>query len=443
MLGSGSSAGSADAASEDHKDSASLLQRAAHATTGSTALIYFTVALYAGAFMSQQPTKVFWVARVTESSGDAAAAYATYASFLAVLQLIGSLYSGALVDRAGAKLVLLLSLGASALVYALTAYASSLTGLFLAGIPSVLQHAVLASRSYLTATLPNEQHATVIGRLGVSYGVGMLVGPYLGGLLAAHSLPAAALAAALLSLATCAMVLALLPEAKAVGVGAAVAAAAAAAEGAGGAVSAPAQQQQQQPPAPRAPPPATYQALLAVPGLRSALLLKGLFFAASNLFQTVVALLAVQRFRLDPSGMGIVLSIVGASSAAANLLAPPLLAPLPLRTTLTASALALAASIAALGLLPPGAALGLYLLCIPQTAAAAVFSTLQSTQMTTATPPALQGSLAAADMALRSSTSIFAPFAASLLLQHAGHFAGTAVPAAIMAGVALMALAAA
>ena len=338
MLGSGSSAGSADAASEDHKDSASLLQRAAHATTGSTALIYFTVALYAGAFMSQQPTKVFWVARVTESSGDAAAAYATYASFLAVLQLIGSLYSGALVDRAGAKLVLLLSLGASALVYALTAYASSLTGLFLAGIPSVLQHAVLASRSYLTATLPNEQHATVIGRLGVSYGVGMLVGPYLGGLLAAHSLPAAALAAALLSLATGAMVLALLPEAKAVGVGAAVAAAAAAAEGAGGAASAPAQQQQQQqqPPAPRAPPPATYQALLAVPGLRSALLLKGLFFAASNLFQTVVALLAVQRFRLDPSGMGIVLSIVGASSAAANLLAPPLLAPLPLRTTLTA-----------------------------------------------------------------------------------------------------------
>jgi OCT family organic cation transporter-like MFS transporter 18 len=439
MLGSGSSAGSADAASEDHKDSASLLQRAAHATTASTSLIYLTVALYAGAFMSQQPTKVFWVARVTESSEDAAAAYATYASFLAVLQLIGSLYSGALVDRAGAKLVLLLSLGASALVYALTAYASSLTGLFLAGIPSVLQHAVLASRSYLTATLPNEQHATVIGRLGVSYGVGMLVGPYLGGLLAAHSLPAAALAAALLSLATGALVLALLPEAKAVGVGAAVAAAAAAAEGAGGAASAPAQQP---PPAPRAPP-VTYLALLAVPGLRSALLLKGLFFAASNLFQTVVALLAVQRFRLDPSGMGIVLSIVGASSAAANLLAPPLLAPLPLRTTLTASALALAASIAALGLLPPGAALGLYLLCIPQTAAAAVFSTLQSTQMTTATPPALQGSLAAADMALRSSTSIFAPFVANLLLVHAGHFAGTAVPAAIMAGVALMAFAAA
>jgi OCT family organic cation transporter-like MFS transporter 18 len=430
---------SAPAPSEEaHK----LLQRAAHATSASTGLIYLTVALYAMAYMSQQPTKVFWVERVTERSGDAAQAYAAYASFLAVLQLVGSLVSGALVDRAGAKLVLLLSLGASALVYALTAYASSLTGLFLAGLPSVLQHAVLASRSYLTATLPHDQHATVIGRVGVSYGLGMLVGPYLGGLLAAHSLPAAALAAALLSLATGALVLALLPEAKAAGVGAGAAAAEQEEKEAGAGAAGPAALAAAPScPAPR-PPPITYLALLAVPGLQPQLLLKGAFFVASNLFQTVVALLAVQRFRLDPSGMGIVLSVVGASSAAANLVAPPLLAPLPLRTTLTASALALAASIAALGLLPPGAALGLYLLCIPQTAAAAVFSTLQSTQMTTGTPPSLQGSLAAADMALRSSTSIFAPFAAQLLLQHAGHFAGTAVPAAIMAGVAFMAYAA-
>jgi OCT family organic cation transporter-like MFS transporter 18 len=408
---------------------------AAVTSSYSTLLIYFTVSLYAVAFMSQQPTKVYWVRAVTEGSADAAATYASFTSFLALLQLLGSLFAGALVDRVGPKAVLLLSLVASVLVYGLTAHASTISTLFLAGIPSVLQHAFLASRSYLTSTLPSEQHAIVIGRMGVAYGIGMLIGPYAGGLVAAHSLATAAVAAALLSAATAAMVLVLLPEVRVGGGGGSSGSSGAA--GAAGAVAAAAGAA----PTPHSKPSFTYGALLAIPGIAPALALKGLFFLSSNLFQTIVTLLAVERFKLDPSGMGTVLSIVGASSAAANLLAPPLLAGVPLRTTLCSSALALAASIFALGLLPPSASLGLFLLCVPQTAMGAVFSTLQSTQMTTITPPALQGSLAAADMALRSGLAIFSPFLAQGLLQHAGHFASTTVPAAIMVGVALLAAA--
>ena len=380
-------------------------------------LIYFMVTLYALAFMSQQPTKLFWVKTVTESKGDAEQSYATFTSFLALLQLVGSLFSGALVDRWGAKKVMLLSLGASTLVYALTANASTLLGLFLAGLPSVLQHAMLAARSYLTATLDNSQHATALGRLAIAYGVGMVLGPYLGGLLAAQSLALAALAAAALSLATALMIWVGLPEARVED----------RAEGSGSGSGAAGATEK------RAP--ITYLALLALPGIQPALLLKTAFFLSSQLFQSVLTLLAVERFALGPEGMGTVLSLVGASSALANLL-PPLLAGVPLGTTLIASSLACAASIFAVGLLPPTATLGVYLLCVPQAMSGALFATMQSTQMTVMVPPTLQGSLSAFDMAARYTVGIFTPFFAQALLTHAGHFAASALPAAIMAGVA-------
>jgi MFS family permease len=380
-------------------------------------LIYCMVTLYALAFMSQQPTKLFWVKTVTESKGDAEQSYATFTSFLALLQLVGSLFSGALVDRWGAKKVMLLSLGASTLVYALTANASTLLGLFLAGLPSVLQHAMLAARSYLTATLDNSLHATALGRLAIAYGVGMVLGPYLGGLLAAQSLALAALAAAALSLATALMIWVGLPEARVED--------RAEGSGSGSSSSAPGATEKR----------VTYLALLALPGIQPALLLKTAFFLSSQLFQSVLTLLAVERFALGPEGMGTVLSLVGASSALANLL-PPLLAGVPLGTTLIASSLACAASIFAVGLLPPTATLGVYLLCVPQAMSGALFATMQSTQMTVMVPPTLQGSLSAFDMAARYTVGIFTPFFAQALLTHAGHFAASALPAAIMAGVA-------
>jgi predicted MFS family arabinose efflux permease len=381
-------------------------------------VVYLAITLYALAFMSQTPTKVYWVKSVTEKDGDAAASYATLQSFFALLQLGGSLVCGALVDRFGGKALLLLSLAASVLHYALTAHASSLLGLLLAAVPTVLQHAVLAGRAYLTGALDHAQHATALGRVSIAYGVGMALGPLIGGSIAsAVSLPAAAGFAAALSLATAALVWVALPDLKLAG-----AAAQAAAEG-----------------AKRAPGAAatSYSELLQIPAVQAGLLLKLCFFFSTQLFYSTFGLLAIDHWRMDASEMGVVLSLVGLVSCLAGA-AMPLLAGAPPRQVLAASSAGCAAALFALGFAPAGATV--YLLIVPQAFLATVFATIQSTQMTTSAPPHLQGSLNAADMALRSLTSIFAPFLAQQLLKSAGSFSGTLVPAALMAGVALLCL---
>jgi MFS family permease len=55
-------------------------------------------------------------------------------------------------------------------------------------IPTVLQHAVLAARTIVTARSSGQDRARLLGYLGVAYGVGFAFGPALGGLLSQVSL---------------------------------------------------------------------------------------------------------------------------------------------------------------------------------------------------------------------------------------------------------------
>ena len=179
-----------------HHHSPAALQR-------SLALIYLVIVLYAVAFMSQQPVQQFHVVNL---GGESNSSFLYLRSFFACAQFAGSLISGALVDRFGAKNALLLSFASGAASYALTAAASSLTMLFVAQVPTIFLHAMLAARAFITAYVPEEERAVALGRLIVAYGIGMVVGPALGGYLASVSLTLAALGAAALSVCSAACV---------------------------------------------------------------------------------------------------------------------------------------------------------------------------------------------------------------------------------------------
>jgi predicted MFS family arabinose efflux permease len=121
-------------------------------------LIYVNVALYALCFQMQQPAQLALVKSLVEGD-DAKQQFAWVKSVNGVAQLGGSLLSGVLIDRMGCNGVMLLSLFASVLSYGLVATATNVSHLYLAQLPTVFQHAVLAARAYVSITLDDSERA--------------------------------------------------------------------------------------------------------------------------------------------------------------------------------------------------------------------------------------------------------------------------------------------
>jgi OCT family organic cation transporter-like MFS transporter 18 len=310
-------------------------------------LLYGNVALYALCFQLQQPTQLYLVKSLVV--GEAAAGqFAWLKTVNGVLQLAGSLLSGILIDRFGIRAVFVLSLVASALSYALVALpVDDVRVLFLAQLPTVLQHAVLAARAYVSLNARPAERAVQLGYVGVAYGVGMVAGPALGGVLGSISLRLPAAVATVGSLVSIALLLAAPApsrqhgrrgEPERSGAGAAVSVApasgvsvspqqpprAACAVGAAEKIHAGAGAGGDRPDAPtgRSSAPSAgghalskYGRFFTTPLLRARLGLKLLFSAAMALFYSVYQLVAADRFGLDAKGAGYLMSFIGVLGA--------------------------------------------------------------------------------------------------------------------------------
>lgn len=114
--------------------------------------------------------------------------YGYVQTVVGIVQLFGGLVSGPLMDVYGPKLVLLLSYGTSAASYALTGMAHSMTLIYISRLPTLLQHAVMATRTAVGEGSSEADRARLLGYVGVAYGVGMAAGPIIGGYLAKHDL---------------------------------------------------------------------------------------------------------------------------------------------------------------------------------------------------------------------------------------------------------------
>lgn len=124
------------------------------------------------------------------AGGEAAAAGRWLGVFMtcwALAQFFGAPVLGALSDRFGRRPVLLISLTGLGLDYVVMALAPNLWWLFAARIVSGLTAAGMAVASaYIADVTPPEKRAGTFGLIGAAWGVGFIVGPAIGGFLAAQ-----------------------------------------------------------------------------------------------------------------------------------------------------------------------------------------------------------------------------------------------------------------
>jgi DHA1 family tetracycline resistance protein-like MFS transporter len=120
---------------------------------------------------------------------------------------------GGLSDAVGRKPVLLVALATLAVDYVIMALATSswllLVGRLLAGIAGATY---ITATAYLADISPPEKRAANFGLIGATFGIGFVLGPALGGLLAGIDVTAPFWVAAALSAANVAFGLAVLPE---------------------------------------------------------------------------------------------------------------------------------------------------------------------------------------------------------------------------------------
>ena len=94
---------------------------------------------------------------------------------------VGSPLVGYLLDVVGSRYAFMTVFAASALSYEMLARCTTLNGLFLSKVPTLLQHAFLVAQAVVSQVVPPERRAAALGRLMTAYTIGATVGPALGG----------------------------------------------------------------------------------------------------------------------------------------------------------------------------------------------------------------------------------------------------------------------
>jgi DHA1 family tetracycline resistance protein-like MFS transporter len=120
--------------------------------------------------------------------GDVAAgsfSYGMLAALYALMQFLFAPLIGSLSDRYGRRPVILVSLLGSAIDYFLIAFAPNLiwfaAGRIIAGITAANY---AAASAYIADVSPPEKRAANFGLIGAAFGIGFIIGPILGGVLA-------------------------------------------------------------------------------------------------------------------------------------------------------------------------------------------------------------------------------------------------------------------
>jgi DHA1 family tetracycline resistance protein-like MFS transporter len=134
-------------------------------------------------------------------------------SLYAAMQFVGSPFLGGLSDRAGRRPVLLLCLFGASLAYLLLGLADTLLLLVAAvALAGVAAGTPATAQAYIADSTSPEDRARGLGLIGAAFGLGLIAGPALGGLLSLYSLSAPAFAASALALCNVAFGLFVLPE---------------------------------------------------------------------------------------------------------------------------------------------------------------------------------------------------------------------------------------
>ena len=248
-------------------------------------ITHLNVALYATCFWIQKGTLPY----LTKTLGADPVIFGHLQTVFSVLQLLGGPIYGRIGDLYGEKTALSIAFISSILTYLLTFLSYSLPVLFLSRVPSVFLHVMQGSQMIITGTSSTADRASALARLGFSYGVGMVVGPTLGGLVSTHfGEHAAALLAAVGSGLSLVLVLIFIPEVK-----------------------------KQQKDAKSQQAVIDFKKILGIlflPGVGSLILIKMVCGIPIGILQSMFSVIAMEQFKLEPDQNGMLMSYIGALS---------------------------------------------------------------------------------------------------------------------------------
>jgi MFS family permease len=134
------------------------------------------------------PLLPFYAERFAASPLQMTMLFATYS----LMSLLSAPLWGRLSDRVGRRPVLMASMAAAALAYVGLAFATALWMLFLArAFAGVCAGNIAAAQAYIADVTPPERRAKGMGMIGAAFGLGFIIGPVLGGVLAGSDIATA------------------------------------------------------------------------------------------------------------------------------------------------------------------------------------------------------------------------------------------------------------
>ncbi|KAK2519730.1 solute carrier family 22 member 18 isoform X1 [Columba livia] len=100
-----------------------------------------------------------------------------------VFQLVGGPIFGRFADQFGARAALILSCASGSAFFLLMSISTSIPLLFLSRLPSVFMHGLPGAQKVITDLTTPSQRADALGKLGLCFGIGIIIGSALGGVL--------------------------------------------------------------------------------------------------------------------------------------------------------------------------------------------------------------------------------------------------------------------
>jgi MFS family permease len=109
-----------------------------------------------------------------------------------LMSMVAGPFWGRLSDRVGRRPVLMASMAAAALAYLWLAFAGALWMLFAArAVAGICAGNIAAAQAYIADVTPPEGRAKGMGMIGAAFGLGFIIGPVIGGILAGDDLATA------------------------------------------------------------------------------------------------------------------------------------------------------------------------------------------------------------------------------------------------------------
>ncbi|NXE77210.1 S22AI protein, partial [Cochlearius cochlearius] len=100
-----------------------------------------------------------------------------------VLQLVGGPIFGRFADQFGTRAALIISCASGSAFFLLMSISTSIPLLFLSRLPAVFMHGLPGAQKVITDLTTPSQRADALGKLGLCFGIGIIIGSALGGVL--------------------------------------------------------------------------------------------------------------------------------------------------------------------------------------------------------------------------------------------------------------------